>query len=181
MAQLARTTRNLTRLTAAGADLAEAAFKIGESAVAAGAVIGHRVALGAQAMHDPLNADPGEFARMSTEKLAAFTASSQALFQECQSIHAEMMKFTLGQAAGCFRAAWDLVTAASPDRALAAQRRWAVESLARTNSHTMRLTTLSAGLSGLALAPVHETVTDNARRLGRRLPDRVGRGGSGRS
>jgi len=173
MAQLARTTRALTKLTAAGADLADAAFKIGESAVAAGTVIGHRVALGAQAMHDPFNADSGEFTRMSTEKVAAFTASSQAVLSECQSMQREMVNFTIGQAAGYFRAAWDVVTSLSPDQALAAQRRWAVESLARANSHAMKLAERSAAMSGLALAPVHATVTDNARRLsGGRDPGR---------
>jgi hypothetical protein len=167
MTQLARAARTLTQLTAAGANLADAAFKMGESAVAAGAVIGHRVALGAQAMHDPANVDPGEFTRMSTEKLTAFTASSQAVLGEWQSMQHEMMKFAIGQAAGCMRAVWDVASAFSPDQALAAQRRWAVESLARANSHTMKLAALSAGISGLALAPVHETVTDNARRLSR--------------
>src|SRR5271168_412123 len=99
MAQLARTTRALNKLTAAGADLADTALKAGESAVAAGTVIGHRVAMGAQAMQDPFNADPTEFARMGTEKLTAFTASSRAVLNECQSIQNEMMKFTFGQAA----------------------------------------------------------------------------------
>ena len=125
------------------------------------------MALGAQALHDPLNVDSGEFTRMSTEKLAAFTAASQAVLGEWQSMQHEMMKFALGQFAGCFRAACDVASALSPDQAMAAQRRWAVESLARANSHTMKLTALTAGISGLALAPVHETVTDNARRLGR--------------
>jgi hypothetical protein len=172
MAQLVRTARALTTLTAAGADLADAALKLGESAVAAGAVIGHRVALGAQALHDPLNADAHEFTRMGTEKLAAFSAASGALFAECQSIQHEMMKFAFGQAASCVRAALDLATAPSPVEAIAAQRRWAVESLARANSHAIKLATLSAGLSGLALAPVHKTVTGNAKRLGTPATDK---------
>jgi hypothetical protein len=165
MAQIVRTARALTRLTAAGADLTDTALKLGESAVAAGAVISHRVALGAQAMGDPLRADHGEFARMGLEKLAAFTASSQAMAEECQSIQREMMKFTAGQAASTFRAAWEMVAAVSPDAALAVQRRWAAESLARTNAHAAKMVELSAGLAGLALAPVHRTVTRNARRL----------------
>jgi len=169
MAQLARAARTMTQLSAAGADFADTVLKMGESTVAAGAVIGHRVALGAQAMHDPLNVDSGEFTLMSTEKVAAFTAASQAVLGEWQTMQHEMMKFALGQFAGCFRAACDVASSLSPDQALAAQRRWAVESLARANSHTMKLTALSAGISGLALAPVHETVTDNARRLGRPL------------
>jgi hypothetical protein len=165
MAQIVRTARALNRLTAAGADLADTALKLGESAVAAGAVIGHRVALGAEAMNDPLRADHGEFARMGLEKLAAFTAASQALAEECQSIQREVMRFTAGQTASAVRAAWDIATAVSPGAAVAAQRRWAAESLARANSHAARLVELSAGLTGLALAPVHETVTRNAERL----------------
>jgi hypothetical protein len=157
----------MTHLTAAGADLAETAFKIGESAVAAGTVISHRVVLGARAFHDPLNADPNEFARMGTEKLTAFTAASQAVLQECQSIQHQVMKYAIDLTADCCRAVWDMATSWSPNQALSAQRRWAGETLARANSHAMRLTTLSAGISGLALAPVHAAVTENARRLSR--------------
>jgi hypothetical protein len=166
MAQLKRAERTLSKLTAAGADMADAALKIGESAVAAGAVIGHRVALGARALHDPLNVDPTEFTRMGVEKLAAFAASSQAVFDECQSIQFEWMRFSIDQTEGCFRAAWAVATAWSPEHALTAHRRWAATSIARANSHAERVTALSAGLSGRALAPVHEAVTDNARRLG---------------
>jgi hypothetical protein len=157
----------MTHLTAAGADLAETAFKFGESAIAAGTVISHRVALGARALHDPLNADPNEFARMGTEKLTAFTAASQVVLEECQSIQHEMMNYAIDLTADCWRTAWNMATSWSPDQALAAQRRWAADSLTRANSHAMRLTTLSAGISGLALAPVHAAVTDNARRLSR--------------
>jgi hypothetical protein len=165
MAQLKRAADAWNKLTAAGVDLADTAIKIGESAVAAGTVIGHRVALGAQALHDPLNADPAEFARMSVEKLAAFAASSHAVFNECQSIQHEWMKFSVGQTEGCFRAAWEVAMAWSPQQVLAAHRRWAAASLVRANSHAMKVTELSAGLSGLAVAPMHETVTKNARRL----------------
>jgi hypothetical protein len=152
-------------LAAAGADLTDTALKLGESAVAAGAVIGHRVALGAQAMNDPLGADHGEFARMGLEKLAAFTASSQALAGECHSIQHEVMKFTASQTASAFRAAMEMATAFSPGAVLAAQRRWAADSLARANAHAAKLVELSAGMTGMALAPVHETVTRNAARL----------------
>lgn len=165
MAQIVRTARALTRLTAAGADLADTALKAGESALAAGAVISHRVALGAQAMHDPLNTDHREFARMGVEKVAAFAASSQVVFDECQSIQREIVKFAASQTASYMRAAWEVATAFSPDKAMAAQRRWAMESLALANSHAVKLAALSAGLSGLALAPVHDVVTKNAKRL----------------
>jgi hypothetical protein len=165
MAQIARTARAFTRLAAAGADLTDTALKLGESAVAAGAVIGHRVALGAEAMGDPLGADHGEFARMGLEKLAAFTASSQALAEECQSIQREVMKFTASQTASAFRAVLEMATAFSPGAMLAAQKRWATDSLARANAHAVKLVELSAGMTGMALAPVHETVTRNAARL----------------
>jgi hypothetical protein len=179
MAQLKRTTDTWDELTAAGVDLADTAIKIGESAVAAGAVIGHRVALGAQALQDPLNADPSEFARMSVEKLAAFAASTHAVFNECQSIQHEWMKFSVGQTEGCLRAVWEVAMAWSPQQVLAAQGRWAATSLAQANSHAVKVTTLSAGLSGLAVAPMHETVTENARRLAAAPDDRGGRPGQG--
>ena len=165
MAQIVRTARALNRLAAAGADLTDTALKLGESALAAGAVIGHRVALGAQALNDPLGADHGEFARMGLEKVAAFTASSQALAGECHSIQQEVMKFATGQTASAFRAVLEMATALSPGAVLAAQRRWTTDSLARANAHVAKLVELSAGMTGLALAPVHETVTRNAARL----------------
>jgi hypothetical protein len=165
MAQIVRTARAFSRLAAAGADLTDTALKLGESAVAAGAVISHRVALGAEAMGDPLRADHGEFARMGLEKLAAFTAASQAVVGECHTIQHEVMKFTAGQTASAFRAALEMATAFSPGAALAAQKRWAADSLARANAHAAKLVELSAGMTGMALAPVHATVTRNAARL----------------
>jgi hypothetical protein len=171
MGQHARTARTLKKLTAAGADLADTAVKMSESAMAAGAVIGHRVVMGAQALQDPTTIDHAELTLMTTEKIEAFTASSHAVLNELQDINRELVKFTVGQAAGCFKAAWEVATAHSPIHALEAQRRWMVEAWARANAHTMRMTTLSAGVSALALAPVHETVTDNARRLARRALD----------
>lgn len=147
--------------------MADAALKAGECALAAGAVIGQRVALGAQALQDPLSADAHEFSRMGTEKVAAFTASSQAVLGELHAIQAETMNFAIGQAEACMRAAWGLFTSFSPHQALAVQQRWTADTLARANGHALRMATLSAGISGLALAPVHETVTANARRLSR--------------
>jgi hypothetical protein len=168
MAQLVRAARTLGKITAAGAELADAAVKLGETAVAAGTVIGHRVALGAQALHNPASADHDEFARMGTEKVDAFAAAGQAVLGELHDINRELVKHAAAAAAASLRAAWDVATAGSPAVAYEAQRRWLVESWARSSSHALKLTSMTAGVSALALAPVHSAATGNARRLTRR-------------
>jgi hypothetical protein len=168
MAQSTRTARTLKTLTNAGVDIADAAVKLGESAVAAGTVIGHRVAMGAQAMQDPASLDHAEVTRMSAEKIVAFTASSHILLNEMQGINREVAEYAIGQATSSLRAAFDLATAHDPLSVLEIQRRWLIEAWTRSSRHALQLTALSAGASTLALAPVHATVTGNARRLSRR-------------
>ncbi|HVJ54105.1 MAG TPA: phasin family protein [Aliidongia sp.] len=167
MANQIRAARTLSALTGAGAEIVDTARKLGESAVAAGTVIGHRVAMGAQALHDPASLDAEEMMRMGAEKLEAFGASSSAAFEDLQGIHRELASYATRQAVSSMRAVFDVVTARDPLSAFAAQHRWLVEGWARGTDHAARLTALSAGLSAAAVAPVHKTVTGNARRLSR--------------
>jgi hypothetical protein len=169
MAHATRAARTLKAFTKTGVDIADAAVKLSESAVAAGTVIGHRVAMGAQAMQDPTSLDHEEVARMSAEKITAFTASSHILLNELQGINLEVANYAIGQATSSLRAAFEVATAQDPLSMLEIQRRWLVDAWSRTNSHAVQLAALSAGASSLALTPVHATVTSNARRLSKRV------------
>jgi hypothetical protein len=168
MAHAARTARTLKTLATAGADIADAAVKFGESAVAAGTVIGHRVAMGAQAMQDPSSIDHDEVARMSAEKISAFTASSHVMLDGWRDINRKLAEYVTGQATSSLRAVFEVASAQDPLSMIEIQRRWLVESWTRANRHALELTSLSAGASTQALTPVHATVTGNARRLSRR-------------
>jgi hypothetical protein len=140
-------------------------MKLGETYVAAGAVIGHRTVLGAAALTDPLHADHAEFALMSSEKIAAFTSAGQALLDDVETIGRETANFWVSQAVAGLRATLGMAFARSAASALAAQQRWVTETALRTQNYATRVTSLGAGLSGSALAPVHAAATGNARRL----------------
>jgi hypothetical protein len=71
-----------TRMMTVGIDCAQLAFTGGEIAVASATVIAERVGMMAVVASDPIGADYGEFDRMISEKIVAFTASGAALSDE---------------------------------------------------------------------------------------------------
>lgn len=135
-----------------------------ETMTAAGAVIGHRLVLGAQAATDPMNeAHHVEFSLMTSEKVAAFSDAGAVMMDEMHSLNREVMKFVTEQTAGTTRAVLDLGQAQTPFAMFEVQQRFLVESWTRG----LKLATLGSGLSAQVMAPVHSAATANAKRLGR--------------
>ena len=116
-----------------------------ETLTAASTVIGHRIALGAQAAADPMNeAHHAEFSLMTSEKVAAFSDAGAVMMGEMQDLNREVMKFVAQQTAGTAQAVFDLGSA-----------------------HAFKLAALGSGVSAQVLAPVHSAATANAKRLTR--------------
>jgi hypothetical protein len=171
MAQLLRTVRALGKLARAGNDLAADAVKLGETAVASGTVVGHRLGFGwglGWPPGLPAIADPREFTLMTTEKIDAASDVATGMIGRSFEIGATMARLMVGQTAGWTRAAMALGTAATPQAAVAAHHRWAVESMGLATTHGLRLAAQVADLSGSMVKPVHSRATGNARRLDRR-------------
>ncbi|HEV2676451.1 MAG TPA: phasin family protein [Aliidongia sp.] len=148
------------------AGFAATARAMSETVTAAGTVIGHRVALGAQAAADPFNtAHHAEFSLMTSEKVAAFSDASAVMMDELQDLNREVMKFVAQQTVGTAQAVFALGSASTPSAMFEVQQRFLMESWARGSAHAFKLAALSSGASALVLAPVHSAATANAKRL----------------
>ncbi len=148
------------------AGLAATARAVTETVTAAGTVIGHRVALGAQAVTDPLNADHhAELSLMTTEKVAAFSDASNVMLDELHDLNREVMTFLAQQAVGAAQAVFALGSATTPAALFDVQQRFLMESWARGSAHAFKLAALSSSASAQVLAPVHSAATANAKRL----------------
>lgn len=77
------------RLLAAGADMANAAFRTGETMAAADRVIRNRSVTLAQAWNNPITADYAELGRLVPEKMAASGRATSDVMTELFAIWAE--------------------------------------------------------------------------------------------
>jgi hypothetical protein len=156
------------------AGFAATARAMTETVTAAGTVIGHRVALGAQAVTDPLNADHhAEFSLMTSEKVAAFSDAGAVMMDEMHDLNREVMTFLARQTVGAAQAVFELQAAQTPSAIFDVHQRFLMESWARGSAHAFKLAALSSGVSAQVLAPVHSAATANAKRLTKkaRKPD----------
>ena len=140
-------------LMKASAGLVRTSVHASEVLVASGSVIGARMTIMGTAARCPAEGDYAEINGMVSEKVVAFSRVNQALFdqwsamlldasEQAQHVGSSMLR---GRSLG----AGDLLQLA--DRWLA---------------HSTRMMTRTMETGGLALAPVHQQATANARRLG---------------
>jgi phasin protein len=157
-----------TRWAETNMELAGAATVASELAVAAGVVIGHRVALGAAALQEPLTADAAEFARMGPEKLDAFGEAGSALFAAFWAIGEEINEFLETQTRATTQLAFELGLTPTPVHAISAQARYLMETLDRAGARGASMAACAVGAGSAALRPLHRRATANARRLSRK-------------
>ena len=131
-----------------GFDLAATALRVGETMLAASAVIGSRAGTIRAAAHNPMTADFAELGRMVPEKIEAFSQAGESLMKDIEAVQAET-EAQIRHAAAIMTSG--KIPTASDMVALTA--RWA--SIAQKMS----------GAAGRALLPVHAAATSNAARL----------------
>jgi hypothetical protein len=156
-------TTALMRMWQAGLDLARTNITTGETAVAAGTVIGHRAPLITAAVQTPWLADYEELNRIAPEKIRAFTASGAAVVNEGLSLQRDIGGYFASVVDAMF-AGW-LPTSAN-----------IVQFLDRSVDRGATVAARVLGFGGVALGPIHRVATANAQRLGRNAP--VGTGQS---
>jgi hypothetical protein len=149
-------------MTAASA----AAERSNELALAAGQIVSKRVALGVAAALDPLAADHAEFGRMVPEKLGAFSAAGMAMLQQSGAANLRIAKMASDAAASTAHAVIDMAACRTPGALLSAQGRFAAAWLDQMASSAAAMGLLALGVQDAAMAPILETVTANAARLG---------------
>src|SRR5476649_1490955 len=135
-----------------GIDCAQLAFTGGEIAVASATVIAERVGMMAVVASDPIGADYGEFDRMISEKIVAFTASGAALSDEWWRSQRNLgsFLFDLGGA---------MMSQRPPSGA---------EVFERASRHNAAAAESAVRAAESALAPLHRSARANARRLSRK-------------
>ncbi len=146
----------------AGAELMKAAFglvgtsvRTGEMMVASGSVIGARMSIMSNAARRPSDGDYAEIGGMVAEKVVALSRINEILVDQW----AAMVLDTSEQASHLGSLVFRGHLLEAGDLAPLAER-WL--------AHGTRMMTLMMNTGGLALAPVHQQATANARRLGER-------------
>jgi hypothetical protein len=139
--------------------------KTGELAVAASQVVTKRMALGAAAIMDPLNADHAEFATIVTEKAKAFSEAGMTWLQGSAEIAERVTSFAASEMAASAAAARALARCRTSAALFATQSNAVTAWFARALSHSIALGALAMRSQAAALAPIHRAATANARRL----------------
>lgn len=138
---------------------------VGELAVASGEVVSRRMALGAAAMVDPMNADHAEFARMVPEKAQAFAAAGAAMLQRSSDVAMQLTTFATNEMTIAVKATLAMAACRTPVALMAAQSRFVMGSVGRAVSQAVSLGAFAVRSQAAAIAPVHKAATANAKRL----------------
>lgn len=159
--------RDAARLARSAAQAASTATRGAELAVASAHVVAARLALigGAPAAAGVDAAS--EIARMTPEKVEAFTAAGAAMAGHLGAMAAHGARAMAEEGAHAARACADLAAARSPMDFAMAQSRYVVGMFARASTGAVAMTSLATRLQADALSPIHKTATANAKRLGR--------------
>lgn len=141
----------LTDSWAIGATMLASGRALSESTIASRSVIAARTRTIDAALRNPLTADVAELGRMVPEKIAALTRSGEAIVADWVDIQSDL-----------------IAQATDMMRLILSGRLPTTQAVERVAGRGMRIAVKAAGAFGHALAPLHDTVTANARRLGGR-------------
>ena len=140
-------------LMKAGFGMVSTSLRASEMMVASGSVIGARMTIMSNAARRPLHGDYAEISGMVSEKVVAVSKVNQALVDQWSAMLLDVSEQAqhVGRSvlAGRPLGAGDLLQFTD---------RWV--------AHSTRMMTRTMETGGLALAPVHQQATANARRLG---------------
>ncbi len=140
-------------LMKASAGLVRTSLQTSEMLVASGSVIGARMTIMGTAARRPADGDYAEISGMVSEKVVALSKVNQALFDQWSAMLLDVSEQAQHVGSSVLRGrplgAGDLVQLTE---------RW--------RAHSTRMMTRTMETGGLALAPVHQQATANARRLG---------------
>lgn len=145
-------TQAWAELAKAGSNMVTTSARLSEMMVASGSVIGARMTIMGSAVHRPAEGDHAELRDMVQEKVVAVIKVNQALVEQGSAMLADATE--QAQHLGRLMFAGRPLSAA--DLSGLAER-WM--------AHGTRMITRSMDMGGLALAPVHQQATANARRL----------------
>jgi len=140
-----------SRILGAASSVADTGRRVSETLSASQEVIAKRTDM----MQSPLTADYAELGRMVPEKIEAFSKAGIAVATEWWAMQGE-----------CLAEAQNIVAMAMRGRAPSLDEWTTLAS--RNAAHALRMVERGAALGASAVAPIHRSATDNARRLRKR-------------
>jgi len=132
---------------------------------ASGAVIARRLEIVAEGVRDPLKADLRELTLMGSEKVEALAASAAAGLSGAAAMATQGAAVAVREAAAAQEALGEVLRAAGPAEAVAAQGAWAAAAMNRAVRDGWAFGAAMLKLQADALQPIHAAATANARRL----------------
>lgn len=160
--RLARDGRRIQRtLAAAGkTGIKSVALAMGANRVAA-----QRTALAISALSDPARADYAELGRILPEKLSALNNAAFDIALRSGDIARQIAGYSSAETAKLASVAAALAACRSPAAVAAIQAQFATAWFFRSLSHAITLNELSMRAWGGLVAPLHQVVMGNVRRL----------------
>ena len=154
------------RMLSLAGELARTGIKSGEVGLASAQTIGHRTAMMAAAFGDPVAMANPEFIRMGTEKVEAAAEAGHAMASGMNELGRAWLALLSGQGltAGF---AFGLGGFGNPAALAELQRRTMTEAMTAGLNAGLRVAEAYSAIASAGLAPVHRTVSANARRLAR--------------
>lgn len=141
--------------------------KTGELLEAARHVVARRMTIGAMAVSSPLNADTVELAKIIPEKARVFSESGMTLFHWSGQLAAQMAIFAAREMTTVVQATVGMASCRTPSDVISRQRSFATAWFSRAVSQSIALGSLAIRAQAAAMAPMHRSATENAKRLGR--------------
>ena len=141
------------------------AMRSHETAGGAAGVIAARTGMATAALGAPNAANDAEMSRMVSEKTTAFAASGAAAAAGSSRMAETSARFAMEEAVNAARAFTSMAACRSPQDLFALQARLTMDLFSRGMAHGNGMASQASHMGEAALAPVHKTVTANARRL----------------
>lgn len=165
MTQIDKAIRTGRRVAANTRSAGQTALDGGELMRASGDVIAARMEIMAAGLADPSKIDLTEISLMSSEKVAALSASAIAAGRTLNRMGQTLTQTALDEAAIASRAATAMAGAKSPGAFATAQFNYAMGWWGRAAGQALSLNTQMLKVQADALAPIHKAAVANARRL----------------
>ena len=160
-----RANRDARRIRRSVATAAKTSMKSAALAAAAGQVVARRAALSMAALRDPLRTDHQELSRIIPEKINALSSGALGLALHTGELARWIVRHTGAEAVIFSRSMGALARCRTPASVAALQGELATAWFFRSMSHAIALNELCMRTWGGIVAPMHQVVMSNARRL----------------
>jgi len=160
-----RATRDARRTRRSIATIAKTSMKSAALATAAGQVVARRAALGMAALKDPSRTDHQELTRIIPEKINALNSGALAIALQTGELARQIIRHSGTEAVMFSRGMGALARCRTPASVAALQGELATAWFFRSMSHSIALNELCMRTWGGIVAPLHQVVMSNARRL----------------